>query len=208
MSIDVSVSLYFPISKAGATLEATRKVLRERKFVLGIQIETSSGETIRIPAEVSFGNQVEVYGPEGMRMVDVPTISPVFPDVMGEEPVFSLSEISSLSGLTAEVAFRKDGKVVDQVPVSLSIARGQDYLELSMRNLTSSDAQRFLSPRFRSKIGTILEAGGGVAAAYCTMGEWISFADHTAIEDPDGQTEEAGVDAFVEFLIEKLQGSD
>jgi hypothetical protein len=50
MSIDVSVHLYFPVSRAATALEATFKVLRTRKSVLGILVATPDGQTIRTPS--------------------------------------------------------------------------------------------------------------------------------------------------------------
>jgi hypothetical protein len=207
VSIDVSVHLYFPVSRAAAALEATRKVLRKRKFVLGILVAAPDGETIRIPASIAVRDQVEVRGPDGMRLVKVPTISPAFPVADGPEPVFSLEEDTSISGLAAEVAFRKGGEIIGSVPVGLSLARGREYLELSLSSLASGYVQRFFSPRFRSRIAKILEEGGGVAAAYLGMGQWSSFSDQSPIEDTEGKAEAAGIDAFVAHLIEQLGGS-
>jgi hypothetical protein len=208
MSIDVSVHLYFPVPGAAAALEATRRVLRKRKFVLGILVATPDGETIRIPASIAVRDQVEVRGVGGMRLVKVPTISPAFPVVDGPEPVFSLEEETSISGLVAELAFRKGGEIIGSVPVGLSLARGRDYLELSLSSFASGYVQQFFSPRFRSRVTKILEEGGGVAAVYLGMGEWSAFSDQSPIEDTEGKAEAAGIDAFVTHVIEQLGGSN
>jgi hypothetical protein len=206
MSIDVSVFLYFPVSRAEAALNVVRKVLRRRKYALGILVEPPSGEPIRIPATAEFRNQVEVNDPDGMRLVEAPTISEVFPEVHGTEPVFALGEKTRLDGLSVEIAYRKAGKVVDSLPVSFSLARGRDYLEVSFGNLTSSDATQFHSLKFRSRIAKIFGEAGGVVAVYLVNGEWSSFADHSPIEDPGGENEKKEIDAFVEFLVEQTSG--
>ncbi|WP_165249931.1 hypothetical protein [Paludisphaera soli] len=137
-------------------------------------------------------------------MIKVPTISALFPNVIGEEPVFLLSEETRISGLSADVAFRRGGKVVDSLPVDLSLARGRDYLELSLMSPSSGLVNHFLQPPFRSKLGKILEAGGGVAAAYVGMGEWSALSDHRLIGVPEVGDEPAAIDALVDFLIRRL----
>lgn len=207
MSLDASVFLFFPSVRTRDTLLALRSLFRRRKFVLGIQVGLEDGEMVRLPVKASHGDLIQYAASTGKStLVKVPTISKLFPDVIGEEPIFRLENGTQIGSMEAEIAYRHKGEVIDTFPVGLELARGQDYLLVSLDAPSNAIVNEFFKPRFRSQLTKLLTAGEGIVAAYHAMGEWSSFSDHSPIEDTDKMPDE--VDALASFLIEAIGKAD
>jgi hypothetical protein len=203
MSIDISAHLYFPISRAAAALNAVEHMLRHDRSRPGITLITPGGEAITISAYPDSARKNEemtfVLG-EG---VDVRGLVAGVPCLAGKGPSGAIDP--GLDHAAIELLHR-DGKTFAVIPVDLGFARGREHLGITVGTFISSVVSAFHSPRFRSRLSRVLVDGGGVVAVYCGMGEWSSFADPgLGVEIPPGcDPGEAGIDAFVDFLTERL----
>lgn len=186
MSIDSTVYVYFPASEATAALRALRGMLapmpggRKGKT---IKIVTPDGEKVVLPFHEGLG--------------------------IDARKSYDLAEEDSIEVETL-IDPGKDHDESAMFPVVLELSLGGEFLEVSFTSIATGLVHLLFLPAVRARVGELLDEGQGIAAVSLAMGEWRTYAPDEgadeALEVPEGRSrDEAGVDGFAAFLVERLR---